>query len=48
MFKSEAHRQKIADLVKAGKVSQAEYDRMHRATGNKKLPERIHPSKEKK
>jgi len=48
MFHSEAHKKKIADLVKAGKVSQSEYDRMAKATGNKKLPDRIHPKKEKK
>src|ERR1043166_2283468 len=48
VFKSERHKAKIAELVKAGKISQAEYLRMEKATGAQKLPERIHPKKEQK
>jgi hypothetical protein len=40
-FKSNAHRQKIQELVKAGKVSAQEYNRLDKETGNARLPERV-------
>jgi hypothetical protein len=40
-FKSEAQRKKFQELVKAGKISQSEYDRIESNTGDKKLPEHV-------
>jgi hypothetical protein len=42
-FKSEAHRAKFAELLKQKKISQADFDSYTKATGAKKLPERIKP-----
>ncbi len=47
MFKSEAQRERMKELVKQGKMSQAVYDTMEVGTA-KEIPERIHPKKEKK
>ena len=43
MFQSEAHKRKLGELVKDGKISQAEYDRRERETGKRKLPDRVKP-----
>lgn len=40
-FKSQAQRAKFGELVKQGKVSQAEFDKWSRETDHAKLPERV-------
>lgn len=40
-FQSEAQRRKFGELVKQGKMSQATFDEWNKATGKKKLPERV-------
>lgn len=42
-FKSNAQRRKLAELVKRGELPQATFDEWAKATGDKKLPERIAP-----
>lgn len=46
-FRSVAQREKMQELVKQGKMSQATYDEMEKGTP-KDLAERIHPKKERK
>lgn len=45
MFKSEAHKRKLAELVTQGKITQADYDAHAKETGKTKLPERLTPKK---
>lgn len=40
-FKSEAQRRKFAELVKQGEMSQETFNEWNKATGKKKLPERV-------
>lgn len=40
-FKSEAHKRKIAELVKQGRITQKVYDAFASETTQKKLPERV-------
>lgn len=40
-FQSEAQRRKFAELLKQGKISQKTFDEWNKATGKKKLPERV-------
>ena len=40
-FKSVAHREKFRELVKQGKITQAEFDKWQAETGEAKLPERV-------
>lgn len=40
-FKSEAQRRKFGELVHQGKMSQSEFDKWNKETGNRKLPERL-------
>ena len=47
-FKSEAQRAKFMELLSQGKITKAEFDRLVRETGSQKLPERLHPPREKK
>jgi len=49
-FKSEAQRAKFAQLVAEGKMSQETFDNWQKATGDKKLPDRLNdaPMKIKK
>lgn len=47
-FKSQAQRAKFAEMVKNKKITQATFDEWNKATGDKKLPERLKPKKEKK
>lgn len=47
-FKSLAHKRKIQELVTQGKIKQAEFDRLAKITGNKKLPEYVIPKVPKK
>ncbi len=42
-FKSEAQREKFKELLKAGKITQAQYDKHAIETGTRKLPERLKP-----
>lgn len=46
MFKSEAQREKMKELLKDGKITQEAYDKHAMETGMQKLPERLHPKKE--
>jgi hypothetical protein len=46
-FKSQAQKDKLAQLVKEGKVSQETYDKMESAT-TASLPKRLTPEKPKK
>lgn len=47
-FKSQAQRAKFAELVSQGKMKQSTFDEFQKATGKKKLPERIgEPSRPK-
>lgn len=41
MFKSNAQKRKMEELVKAGKITQAEFNRHLIETGTKKLPEHV-------
>ncbi len=45
-FKSEAQRKRFLELVKAGKMAPEVYAKWQRETRGK-LPERLHPKKEK-
>lgn len=49
-FKSAAHQAKLAQLVKDGKIKQADYNQMHYATASraKPLPKRISAPKRPK
>lgn len=47
-FKSQAQRRKFGELVKQGKISQAEFDKWNSETGHKKLPERVKAKKKSK
>ena len=47
MFRSEAHKKKLQELLKDGKVTQKDYERMEKATGKRKLPERLKPKRSK-
>ena len=40
-FKSDAQRRKFASLLEEGKISQSTFDEWNKATGSKKLPERV-------
>jgi len=40
-FKSQAQRRKFAQLLVEGKISNETYEEWNRATGGKKLPERV-------
>lgn len=40
-FQSEAQRRKFGELVKQGKMKQSVFDEWNKATGSKKLPERV-------
>lgn len=40
-FKSKAHRTRYQELVKEGKISQAEYDRHEAETPRGELPDRL-------
>lgn len=47
-FKSKAHQRKFTELLADGKITQADYDKMHKATNVSKLPDRLRPKKEVK
>ena len=40
-FKSKAQRRKFAELLVKGKISAKTFEEWNRATGSKKLPERV-------
>jgi len=40
-FKSQAQRRKFAELLVRGEISKETYEEWNRATGSKKLPERV-------
>jgi hypothetical protein len=42
-FKSKAQRRKFAQLLVEGRISDEQYEEWNRSTGNKVLPERVHP-----
>jgi hypothetical protein len=42
-FKSQAQRRKFAELLVKGEISKETYEEWNRATGSKKLPERVKP-----
>lgn len=44
-FKSEAQRRKFLVLLSRGEISKKEYDHWDRATGDRPLPERLHPKR---
>lgn len=46
MFKSEAHKRRMGELVDKGLVTPEKYAEMEKATGDKKLPERLTPKKQ--
>lgn len=46
-FKSEAHRKKLAELVKEGKMTQKQYDEFSHATPHG-IPERVEKPKKMK
>lgn len=46
-FKSKAQQEKMQELLKLGKITQAQYDKMADGTPSN-LPERLHPKKEGK
>jgi hypothetical protein len=45
-FKSKAQRRKFAQLLVEGKIKDETYEEWNRSTGQKVLPERIHPKKD--
>lgn len=47
-FKSQAQRAKFEELLKQGKITQKDFDKIQHATGNKKLPDRLKPKTHKK
>ena len=40
-FKSKAHKAKMAELVKSGKITQESFDEMNSKTDHHSLPERV-------
>ena len=42
-FKSQAQRRKFAELLVKGEISPETFEEWNRATGGKKLPERVKP-----
>jgi len=42
-FKSKAQRRKFAELLVAGKISDATFEEWNRSTGTAALPERVKP-----
>jgi hypothetical protein len=44
-FKSKAQRRKFAQLLVEGKIEPKTYEEWNRATGSRKLPERVRPRK---
>jgi hypothetical protein len=42
-FKSQAQRRKFAQLLVEGKIAHETFEEWNRATGSKKLPERVAP-----
>lgn len=46
-FKSEAHKRKFDELLRDKKITQADYDKYQKATGSRRLPERVGPQKPK-
>ena len=42
-FKSKAQRRKFAQLLVEGKITDDQYEEWNRSTGEKVLPERLHP-----
>lgn len=46
-FRSVAQKNKMEELLKSGKITQAAFDKMAEGTPEE-LPERIHPKKESK
>ena len=44
-FRSQAQRRKFAQLLVAGKISNETFEEWNRATGGKKLPERVRPKR---
>lgn len=45
-FRSQAQRDRLLQLVNEGKFSRELYIKMEKATGNKRLPERLHKKKD--
>ena len=46
-FKSKAQRRKFYAMAKRGEISKEEVEEWERATGNRKLPERVNSKKKK-
>jgi hypothetical protein len=47
-FKSKAQRRKFAELLVAGKISEATFEEWNRSTGTAALPERVKPGAQAK
>jgi len=47
MFKSEAHKKKIQELHKAGKISDSQLSEFEKKSQGKKLPDRVKKEKKK-
>lgn len=47
-LKSRAQRRKFAQLLVEGKITPETFEEWNRSTGNKELPERVHPKEKAK
>lgn len=45
VYKSEAHKQKMQELMKQGKISKATLDEYEKDSKGRKLPKRVAPKK---